>query len=281
MQYKLSPNAMIRPLSLGFCWVFPETEPEEGLRRLQEAGFDGIELWPDRLRQWGVARWAAALQATGMRCLQLCPYFDFMKGEPSLEKSRADLAEFLEAAAALDCARLRVFTGPPWGEGVVGAREATERQWGDAIAGLREFCDRAAARNVELCLECHEGSLMEDAPATRRLLDGVARPNLTTNLQLPLLHEPWTASLAALAATTTHIHIHNWTQGLGEGEMTYLSEGVFDWRPVVRTILKEGHGTLTLSVEHANHGGHHEPWETARRDGPWLNALRDELLGTA
>jgi len=262
---------------IGFCWVFAGTAPAEGLPRLRDYGYDGVELWPNALAEWGIPAWADALRAAELRCLQLCPYFDFMKGEASLARSRTMLAEFLDAAEILSCDRLRVFTGPPWGEGVVGAREATERQWADAIAGLREFCDIAAPRGVELCLECHEGSLMEDSPATKRLLAGVDRLNLTTNLQLPLRDESGETSLAALASTTSHVHIHNWTQGPGLGEMTYLEEGVFDWMPVVRELLAKGPGKLVLSVEHANHGGHHEPWETARRDAPFLRRMREFL----
>lgn len=275
---------MIRPkaFDIGFCWRFPKTEPEEGLRRLGELGFDGIELWPDGLQEWGVECWAAAFRATGGRCIQLCPYFDFMKGGEGIEKSRALLTEFLEAARVIGCTRLRVFTGPPWGEGVVGAREATERQWRDAIDTLRDFCDRAAPQGIELCLECHEGSLMEDASSALRLIEGIARLNLTTNLQLPLRDEAWIVSLAALARTTTHVHIHNWTLGPGKGELTFLDEGAFDWEPVVRTLLAEGPahvGALALSVEHSDHGGRHDPWETARRDGIYLNRLRAKLKG--
>lgn len=269
-----------RGFAAGFCWVFGEEAPETGLKRLRECGFEGIELWPDALDRWGAARWRAALAAEGLACFQLCPYFNFMKGEASMEASRRIFDRFLAAAKELDCRRLRAFTGPPWGEGVVGAREATARQWDDSIAGLREFCDGAAPDGVEICLECHEGSLMEDAPAALRLLRGVDRPNLTTNLQLPLLNEPWTESLALLAETTSHVHIHNWTEGLGEGTMTFLEAGAFDWEPVVRTLLEKGRDGLVLSVEHANHGGHDDPWETAHRDGPYLRRLREKVAGT-
>jgi sugar phosphate isomerase/epimerase len=267
----------MRRIELGFCWPFSGLEPKEGLERLRDYGFDGIELWPDYLNERGAVAWAAALKATGMRALQLCPYFNFMGGEPTIARSREILAKFLTDARTMDCSRLRVFTGPPWGDGVVGAHEATPQQWEDAIQSLREFCDVAARQNVELCLECHEGSLMEDSPSTLRLLREVNRPNLTTNLQLPLVKEDWKFSIDSLAQTTTHIHIHNWTAGLNKGDMTFLEEGAFDWKPVVRSILGKGRESLTLSVEHADHGQQHDPWETARRDGLYLNRLRLSL----
>lgn len=267
-------------IDISFCWPIAESvTPEEGLARLREAGFEGIELWPPSLEKFGAQRWATALEATGMRCFQLCPYFDFVHGPERIEQSRADLLAYLEAAEAMKCERLRVFTGPPWGEGVVGASEATEEQWQAAIEGLREFCDVAAQRGVELCLECHEGSLMEDAPSALRILNSVDRSNLTVNLQIPFPNEDWRVSLEKLASHTTHIHIHNWTEGPGAGELTFLSEGVFDWLPVLERIRRErNHASLCLSIEHADHHGRHDPWETARRDGPYLSRLRGASL---
>lgn len=260
-------------IDLGFCWAFPDScTPEEGLSRLRDCGFDGIELWPQALEQFGVERWARALRENGMRCLQLCPYFNFVAGPAKLEESRRILSYFLGAAAELECRRIRVFTGSPWGEGVVGARMATGEQWQAAIAGLREFC--GVAPEIEFCLECHEGSLMEDSGSALRLLEAVALPNLTTNLQLPLLDEAWEKSVERLGSYTTHIHIHNWTQGLGVGDLTFLGEGTFNW-PVVLDLLARNHArSLCLSVEHPDHGGLADPWETARRDGETLRQWR-------
>ena len=256
-------------MEIGFCWpVTGEMSPEEGLRQLKAAGFGGIELWPGTLGRFGAARWAKALEVVEMKCFQLCPYFDFVSGAEKFAESREILERFLDAASQLDCDRLRVFTGPPWGVGVVGARDATDEQWHSAIAGLQMFCDLAP--EMEFCLECHEGSLMEDSPSTLRLLHAVGRSNLTTNLQLPLGGEEWSHTLEMLGNFTTHMHIHNWTGGFGRGELTYLCEGLFDWEPVLKTLQER---PLCVSVEHADHGGLHDPWETARRDGPFLCKL--------
>jgi sugar phosphate isomerase/epimerase len=252
------------------------------LSRLRAQGFDGIELWPDPLRKFGPGRWAAALQAANLSCLQLCPYFDFVHGPDKIAASRLLLREYLDYARLLGCRRLRVFTGPPWGEGVIGARVASATQWAAAITELRAFCDIAAREDVELCLECHEGSLMEDSVSALRLLEAVSRPNLTTNLQLPLVGEPWQFSLQNLAPYTSHIHIHNWEKEMvdvSRATLTFLDAGIFDWVPVVRKIVLDCGRSLCLSVEHTDHGGRHDPWETACRDGPYLQRLRREILG--
>lgn len=262
-------------IDLGFCWAFPQScSPEEGLAYLRECGFDGVELWPQALEQFGGERWAKALREEGMQCLQLCPYFNFVAGPEKLEESRRIFARYLEAAAMLDCKRLRVFTGPPWGEGVVGAKAATAGQWDSAIEALREYCAVAAKANVELCLECHEGSLMEDSPSALRLLHAVDHPSLTANLQLPLLEEDWETSVELLGPYTTHIHIHNWTGGLGLGAQTFLGEGAFDWIKVMDVLVGKYERSLCLSVEHPDHGGAADIRETARRDGKTLRQWR-------
>jgi len=267
-------------IQISVCWAFPADSPETSLPRLRAHGFEGVELWPDPLKKFGVERWGAALAATGLQCWQLCPYFDFVHGPGKIAASRKLLAEYLEYAGKLGCRRLRVFTGPPWGEGVVGAREASEAQWQAAIAELRSFCDLAGKQGVELCLECHEGSLMEDSVSALRLLGAVDRPNLTTNLQLPLVGEDWQASLRNLGPYTTHIHLHNWAREMADvsrAELTFLDAGIFDWRPVVGHIVHDCGRSLCLSIEHI---GHHDPWEVARRDGPYLQQLRAAVLGS-
>lgn len=269
-------------IQLGFCWGFRDDTPASSLPRLRAHGFDGIELWPDPLKKFGPERWAAALQAGGMSCLQLCPYFNFVHGPEKIAASRLLLREYLEYARQLRCRRLRVFTGPPWGDGVIGARQASPAQWEAAITELRAYCDIAAGEGVELCLECHEGSLMEDSVSALRLLEAVDRPNLTTNLQLPLVNEPWQFSLQNLAPYTSHIHIHNWEKEMvdvSRAELTFLDAGIFDWQPVVWQIVQDCGRSLCLSVEHGEHRGRHDLWETARRDGPYLQRLRRAILG--
>ena len=263
-------------IDLGFCWTVPlSCTPEEGLARLRTCGFDGVELWPQALDQFGVERWRSALRQEGMRCLQLCPYFNFVDGPEKLQESRGIFSRFLEAAAELDCTRLRVFTGLPWGPGVVSAKVATAAQWQSAIEELHAYCEVASKLNVELCLECHEGSLMEDSASALRLIHAVNQPNLTANLQLPLLEEDWRASVEQLGPYTTHIHIHNWTEGLGVGELTFLGEGAFDWPMVLDVLVHQYQRPLCLSVEHPDHGGTADLWETARRDGHTLRQWRE------
>ncbi len=265
-------------IELAFCWCCKTTTPEAGLSRLAGFGYDGFELWPDELANWSIDRWDAARRESRMRCVQLCPYFDFVHGPERIAQSRRSLDAYLQYARQLECTRIRVFTGPPWGEGVVGAAEATEDQWEACIEHLAQFCDVASVDGVELCLECHAGGLAENAPSTLRLLQSIARPNLTVNLQIPFDNEPWRTSLAALGQHTTHIHIHNWIGEPGASDFTFLGEGTFDWFPVVHHLVNDLRRDVCLSVEHAAHSGRHDPWETARRDATYLHTLRRRLV---
>jgi sugar phosphate isomerase/epimerase len=264
-------------ISLGFCWDFKGSELENDLLRLKSCGFEGVELWPHAVQLHGAATWQRALANTGLKCFQLCPYFNFMGGEATVAASRLILKEYLELARQLDCKRLRVFTGPPWGDGVVSGQDATEQQWRDSIESLQEFCGAAADDGVELCLECHEGSLMEDGTLALRLINAVGRKNLTANLQLPLLNESWEESVRLLGTYTTHIHVHNWPDRIGQNKITFLADGIFDWKPVLQKLCHEYQRHICVSVEHSDHFGVDDPWETARRDGLFLQQLKKGL----
>jgi sugar phosphate isomerase/epimerase len=264
---------------IGFCWGFDDVAPLEGLQRLKLLGFDGIELWPDVLDRHGVNVWADALAATGMRCLQLCPYFNFVNGPEAVAKSREDLLQFIDIGEHLQCKKLRVFTGPVHGAGVVGAAAATEDQWAAVSAGLQEFCDISASNQFELCLECHPGMLTETSQSAQRLLRDVNRPNLTVNIQIPLADEPWDYSFHNLGPFATHLHIHNWhspVMDFGDG-LTYLAEGWFDWESPLRYLVETLNRRLCVSIEHPKHGGKHDPWLTAEKDGKYLVGLRRRL----
>jgi sugar phosphate isomerase/epimerase len=266
-------------IDIAFCWDFEDCSPEDGLARLRASQFEGIELWPRWINAFGIDAWAAALQSHGMRCFQLCPYFDFVHGPEALAASREELERFLDYARIVGCTRLRAFTGPvPPNERAVGMHQADDAQWDAAIAGLREFCDRAAGQGVELCLECHEGMLMEGSEGALGLLHGADRPNLTTNLQIPLEDEDWQTTIDRLGKYTSHIHIHNWHGPMIMDNLTFLSDGEFDWQPVVRTLVREYGRRICLSIEHPRHNERDSSWETARRDGPFLAALRAAIM---
>jgi 3-dehydroshikimate dehydratase len=267
--------------NIGFCYPLEwDTISVAHLRRLKACGFDGVEFWEQSLRGVEIARLADALAAAELDCAQLCPYFNFVDGPELWQQSLALAEEYLGWAQQVPGRPLlRVFTGKPWGEGVVGPHDATPAQWDAAIAGLQAVCDLAAPRGLAYALECHTGSLMEDTPNTLRLLAGVDRPNLGVNLQLPLADgaEPIDVSLDALGRYTVHMHAHNFSAIPGGAQLP-LGEGVMDYADIVTRLHADGFRGY-VSIEHVTYGGTRDPWAVAKQEGAYLVALRARLHG--
>jgi len=265
---------------IAFCypgeWVNPDSLLPN-LRRLRALGYEAVEFWDTSVQHFGVDALAAALHSAEIACAQLCPYFNFVDGPALWDESLSIADRYLSYATRLHAPLLRVFTGKPWGEGVVGPAQATPAQWTAAIDGLQRICDMAAPRGITLALECHTGSLMEDSPNTLRLLNSVARENLVVNLQLPLAdgHEPLAVSIQELGRYTRHMHIHNYTALVG-GILTTLADGVISYTQVIDDLLQQGFRGY-LSIEHASHGGTRDPWEIAHIEASYLHQLRATL----
>jgi len=242
------------------------------LTRLSQFGYDGVEFWPVNLDQMEIAELAEILQETGLACAQICPYFDFVHGREKLDETMWVAERYVSWSMQLGKPLIRVFTGPG-----VGAESATTEQWDASFWGLQRICDMAAPHGIRLALECHTGSLMEDAPSALRLIEGVGRPNLGVNLQLPLKsgREPIYTSIEQLGHVTWHMHAHNYT-ALVNGTMLPLGEGVLDYRAVLARLIAKGFQGY-VSIEHANHEGTRDPWEIAEIEGEYLTNLRAEF----
>jgi sugar phosphate isomerase/epimerase len=264
---------------IGFCYPteWNATEIPAAMLRLKRLGYDGVEFWEQTLRNTEIDRVADALRAADIACAQLCPYFNFVDGPALWDNSLRIAEEYIGWSVRLGTPLLRVFTGKPWGDGVVGPDDATPAQWDAAIAGLQRVCDMAAPHGVRYALECHTGSLMEDTPNTLRLLDGVNRPNLGVNLQLPLKdgQEPIDVSVNALGRYTWHMHAHNFSAYVG-GVQLPLGEGILDYPALLTRLMADGFDGY-VSIEHATYGGKRDPWAIAAQEGAYLTHVREQL----
>jgi len=259
---------------LGFCYPveWDTRELSSRLERLKALGYDGVEFWEKDIKELGVSRLAQTLAEVGIRCAQICPYFDFVHSQKAWDNTMRIAEEYITAAIQLGKPLVRVFTG-----GNVGPTNATPAQWDAAISGLQRICDMAVPEGIRLALECHSGSLMEDSPSTLRLLQGVCRPNLGVNLQLPLKggQEPVDISIEQLGPYTWHTHAHNYTALVG-GEFRLLGQGVLDYHSILSRLLGCGFRGY-VSIEHPSHEGTRDPWEIARLEADYLAALRSQL----
>lgn len=263
---------------IAFCYIWDEhQDPKPIFSRLRQLGYEGIELWDQTVRQHDIAYWQDTFAGADIACAQLCPYFNFVDGQEFWDETMRIAEQYINWATKLGNPLIRVFTGKPWGEGVIGPDLATPAQWDAAICGLQRVCDMAAPYGIKFALECHTGSLMEDSPSALRLLQGVDRANLGVNLQLPLKdgHEAVEASLSMLGKYTWHMHTHNYTQ-LIDGQLTYLSDGVIDYSRIFTELLAYGFSGYS-SIEHATCHANLTPWEVAEHEAIYLNELRQKL----
>lgn len=261
---------------IGLCYpmTWDMTQLRRDLPRLKAFGFEGLEFWPVHLEQLDIAELAGRLHETGLACAQICPYFDFVHGQEKWDETMRIGEKYVAWSLQLGKPLVRVFTGPG-----VGSAEATAEQWDAAFRGLQRICDMAAPHGIRLALECHTGSLMDDSPSALRLLDGVGRPNLGVNPQLPLKdgHEPVETTIELVGHRTWHMHTHNYTALIG-GHLLPLAEGVLDYHDILPRLMAKGfHGYV--SIEHATHEGRRDPWEIAEIEGRYLTGLRTKFGG--
>lgn len=261
---------MIHP---SFCYCFKEGDFTDNLKRLADCGFEGVEIWSYDLEARSIEETAQALSDSGIKCSQICPYFNFVESFDDWHESMEIGMRYIEYARALENPLVRVFTGPMAQERRVSGRTATIEQWDAAMRGLALLCAEAEKHDVRFCLEIHPGQLMEDSHSALKLINAVRSPSLVVNPQIPLMDEdPW-YSLGRLAGHIGHFHAHNWSDEIG-GTITFLPRGIFDWETYLRKALRDGFDGY-VSIEHAPAIG--DPWEVAEVNGAYLRELAGKL----
>lgn len=202
-----------------------------------QAGLDGIE-WGgdvhvppgDPLRAHNVA---ARTEAAGLRTLSYGSYFRLCQSE----SWRDDWAAVLETAAALHAPRVRIWAGER------GSAQATDEYAEQAIRQLRACCEEAAFRGLAVGLEYHRGTLTDTWQSTRRLLDAVSAPNLTTYWQPnpDLTQAQRLEEIERLQGHISTLHVFRWTQG----NMRHpLAEGAAEWQDYFALLSPARHDCI-------------------------------------
>lgn len=258
-----------------FCYCFNEGDFDENLRRLADLGFEAVEIWQRDLESRPIEETRRSLDAAGLKCSQICPYFNFVYSADEWQESLEIGLRYIDHARELGSPLIRVFTGPLDASLRVTSDAASDEQWDAAIRGLAMLCSQAEPHGIKFCIEVHPGTLAEDSHSTLRLIEGVRSPSLVANPQIPLKNEePW-YTLGRLAGHIGHFHAHNWSDHLG-GTLTPLAKGVFDWEAYLRTAVADGFDGY-VSLEHTNVSGGGDPWAAAEIDGPYLRELAVRL----
>lgn len=255
-------------MKIAYCTcVFPFDEIPIACRKLKELGYDGVELWDQYLSVTTVENVRKDICSLGLEIAQLCPYFDVTGTKETLEQTYRIAEKYINMAHQLNCRHIRVFTGS------VSASQATEAQFEQAAVALQTICDMAP--DLLFVMELHDGSMVETADATEKMLNAVNRENLRVNLQVPLAdgEDPFT-SAERLGEKTVHLHAHNWN-GVFEN-LTYLSDGDYDFKKFISILRSKGFDGY-VSIEHGDHYGRHDPFEVAEHEAVYLKKLISEL----
>ena len=244
----------------------------EALVRLGRMGYDGVELWQQYLEQADLSRLAGLLAQNGLAALQLCPYFDLVTSDRTVEDSVRLNERFVEMARQLQGDRIRVFTGP------VDEKDATPEQYRRCVRGLRRLCDHGGAQGVDYVLEVQHG-VMQTSAGILRLIGDVDRPNVLVNLQLPLRGESWEESVSRLGRHVQHLHAHNWSTREGDFKaLTYLGQGVMDFEAFIRALVGNGFDGV-ISIEHPTRPDTDDPLVVAGKEAEYLKGLLQRMGG--
>lgn len=262
-------------MKTSFCTnVFKPEEMEARLADLSQLGYDGVEFWQQYLDRADRKKVKEMLDDNNISASQLCPYFDFTDTEERRFESIELGRKYVELAGYLNCPSIRVFTGK------LSSKDASQELWRHAALSLRKLCD--IDPEINFVLETSPGNLMDTSESTLRLLSMTDRKNLCVNLQVPLTDgEDIFISARKLGRHTRHLHACNWKlkeggSWGGVGELTFLSEGDYDFKEFVSVLKSEGFDGY-ISIERPAHGGKHSPMETAGREIEYLKKIIREI----
>ena len=163
-----------------FSKVLADRPLEEAARTAADLGYDGFEPMgrAPHLAGGTDRADAAALRSLlddrglSVPCVTTYTGGYVDQSDAECEAELAALDPFLELAGALDCPLVRhAPDGPP-------VHEATDADFERAAAWMRRAADRAAARDLTVCVELHAHKVTETVESTLDLLDRIDRGNV-------------------------------------------------------------------------------------------------------
>jgi len=276
-------------MKTAFCMhVFSNEKMEETIPKLAAMGYEGLEFWEQYLSQADLSRLKKVLEDNKVEVAQLCPYFDFTSGEERWQWSVKMAETYVQRCLQLETSLIRTYTECPWmnrmpippkGEVLKKSAQASDAHWDAAIRGLKKICSMGKKHGIRFALETTHG-LLDSSGSVLKLIEKVEADNLGVNLQLPLSGDRekdigLMDSVEKLGEHVIHIHANNW-KNADMKEYSFLDEGFIDYETVVRRLNRFGFKGY-VSVEHATHGGKHEPLETATHEIAYLKRLKMSL----
>jgi sugar phosphate isomerase/epimerase len=242
----------------------PDYTPEEAVRRIKDAGYNGIE-WrvqddppsQDNPTFWSgnratlpltgferdAPRWRALTSNAGLETPAIATYVKCN------EPNKAELA--MKGASALGTPALRIQV--PHYDGT----ESFTKLWDASVQEYKIIADLAARHGVNALVEIHHRSIVPSASAARRFLDDLDPAHVGAIHDAGnMVHEGWEhprLAFETLGPYLAHVHMKNtrWEPGEMQDDGTVawtaswapVPEGIADVRSIMRALRHVGYNT--------------------------------------
>ena len=223
-------------------------EQDALLGRIQEWGFDGVELFlsPEEPADipW-VKRTLDHLKLERTSCSVLPRQAHLVSGDPEVRARGVDylgrcVERTIEMGGSLIC-------GPIYaGLGVMTGSHRTEEEWKRAVEGLRSVARRAEKLGATLCIEPlnrFETYFLNTLQDASRLVHEIGAPNVRIHFDTfhaNIEEKQPAAAVRSVAKDLGHVHI-------SENDRGIPGTGHVDWRGIVSVLREVGYnGWLTI-----------------------------------
>ena len=210
--------------------TFRKLRAAEIVRLAVEAKLEGIEWGGDVHVPHGdvpCAKEVARLTAdAGLEVASYASYYHVAEDPP------ASFAGVLECAISLGAPLIRVWAGRR------GSDQADADYRRRVVEDSIRIADLAALQDVAIAFEFHDGTLNDRPDASRRLLEAIGRPNVSTywQPQVDAGVDECLEGLRTLLERITNVHVYHW-QG---AQRLPLERGQDRWRRYLEIVSRSG-----------------------------------------
>lgn len=227
---------------------FRELGIEEIVRLVSEAKLDGIEWGGDVHVPHGDLLLAEqAKRITIDAGLQVSAYGSYYRYGDCLDgnaKTGPSWEAVLDSAEALGTPMIRVWAGE------LGSGEASENGWKTVVDRTRVIADSAAKRKIQIGFEFHGNTLTDTNASTRKLLDDINHPNVSTFWQpyMSVEHSYRMEGLRDLVDSIENVHCNHFAKE-GWPHALFLEDGMDCWKDFLG-VLEKADPDRWISIEH-------------------------------
>lgn len=254
-------------MRLGLCTIADGASPIEDVIELAATvGCDAVEVWGrDHVGEGSPETCRTISETADIHAVDIAVYGSYLR--PGTPEYATDVESELEVAAQLGASLIRVWAGTQE------YHDRTDEHWEQVVSDLIDLADRAAAYDLAVTVEKHEGTLTNDGDGARRLIESVGRDNCRLNWQplFGLSEDKILAEARDLAPISNNVHVQAVPEVGGTWEDRCLLENAhFDLPSVLCFFDDAGFGGC-IEIEFVTDEMDFE--SALRRDVSYLAAL--------